>query len=68
MARQLEVGNHKRRTLNTRLSFGTSAGTFAVSKGPYIHFCDEAGTKNEPDIFLYHFKKRVRKSILTFQT
>jgi len=35
VVRQLEVGNHKRRTLNTRLSFGTSAGTFAVSAGPY---------------------------------
>jgi len=67
-ARQLEVENHKRRTLSTRLSSGTSAGTFEVSAGPYINFCYEAGTKNEPDIFLYQFKKRVRKSILTFRT
>jgi len=57
VARQLEFGNHKRRTLNTRLSSGTSAGTFAVSAGPYINYRDEAGTKNEPDIFLYQFKK-----------
>ena len=57
VARQLEVGNHKQRTLNTRLSSGTSAGTFAVSTGPYINFRDEAGTKNEPDIFLYISKK-----------
>ena len=57
VARQSEVGNHKRRTLNTRLSSGTSAGTFAVSTGPYINFCDEAGTKNEPDIFCTSSKK-----------
>ena len=38
VARQLEVGNHKRRTLNTRLSSGSSAGTFAVSAGPYINY------------------------------
>jgi len=25
--------------------------------GPYINFRDEAGTKNEPDIFLYIQKK-----------
>jgi len=68
VARQLEVGNHKRRTLNTRLSSGTSAGTFAVSTGPNINFRDEAGTKNAPDIFLDQFKKRVRNSILTFRT
>ena len=51
MARQLEVGNHKRRTLNTRLSSGTSAGTFAVSAGPYRTYREEEGTKNEPDTF-----------------
>ena len=45
VARQLEVRNHKRRTLNTRLSSGTSAGTFAVSAGPYINYSNEAGTK-----------------------
>jgi len=33
---QSKVGNHKRRTLNTRLSSGTSAGTFTVTAGPYI--------------------------------
>jgi len=33
--RRLEVGNHKRRTLNTRLSSGTSAGTFTCPAGPY---------------------------------
>ena len=55
VVRQLEVGNHKQRTLNSRLSSVTSAGTFAVSAGPYINFRDEAGTKNEPDIFVYQF-------------
>jgi len=60
VARQLEVGNHKWCTLNTRLSSGTSAGTFA---GPYINYRDETGTKNEPDIFLYQFQKRVGKSL-----
>ena len=40
---------HKRRALNTRLSSGTSAGTFAVSAGPYRNYQSEAGTKNEPD-------------------
>jgi len=35
VSRQLEVGNHKQRTLNTRLSSGTSAGTFACPVGPY---------------------------------
>jgi len=45
---QVEVGNTKRRALNTRLSSGTSAGTFAVSAGPYINYHAKAGTKNEP--------------------
>ena len=37
----------KRRALNIRLSSGTSAGTFAVSAGPYRNYQAEAGTKNE---------------------
>ena len=41
----------KRRALNTRLSSGTSAGTFAVSTGPYRNYQAGAGTKNEPDTF-----------------
>ena len=40
---------HKPRALNTRLSSGTSVGTFAVSAGPYRNYQAEAGTKNEPD-------------------
>ena len=38
---------HKRRALNTRLSSGTSAGTFAVSAGPYRNYHAKAGTKIE---------------------
>jgi len=34
----------------TRLSSGTSAGTLAVSAGPYINYRVEAGTKNEPEL------------------
>ena len=59
---------HKQRALNTRLSSGTSAGTFAVSAGPYRNYQAEAGTKNEPDTFLVPVQKRVGKSILTFRT
>jgi len=33
VSRRSEVGNTKRRSLHTRLSSGTSAGTFAVSAG-----------------------------------
>ena len=50
------------------LSSGTAAGTFEVSVGPYINHRDEAGTKNEPENFLYRFQKRVGKSILAFRT
>jgi len=39
---------HKRCALNSRLSSGTSAGTFACPAGPYRNCRDEAGTKNEP--------------------
>ena len=49
---------HKRRALNTRLSSGTSAGTFAVSVGPYINFRNEAGTKNEPDTHFVPVQKK----------
>jgi len=48
VSRRSEVGNTKRRSLNTRLSPGTSAGTFAVSAGPYRNYHYKAGTKNEP--------------------
>jgi len=52
---------HKRRALNTRLSSGNSAGTFAVSAGPYINYRVEAGTKNEPDSFLVPIQKKFWK-------
>jgi len=48
VSRRSEVGNIKRRSLNTRLSSGTSAGTFAVSAGPYRNYHVKPGTKNEP--------------------
>ena len=43
--RRLEVGDHKRRTLNTRLSSGTSAGTFACLAGFYRNYTGESDTK-----------------------
>jgi len=49
---------HKRRALNTWLSSGTSAGTFAVSAGPYRNYQAEAGTKNEPDTFFVPLQKK----------
>jgi len=49
---------HKWRTLNTRLSSGTSAGSFAVSVGPYRNYQAEAGTKNDPDTFLVPVRKK----------
>ena len=48
---------HKRRTLNTRLSSGTSEGTFAVSAGPYRNYRNEAGTKIEPDTYFVPLQK-----------
>jgi len=49
---------HERRALKTRLSSGTSAGTFAVSAGPYRNYQAEAGTKNEPDTFFVPLQKK----------
>jgi len=48
VSRWSEVGNTKQRSLNTRLSSGTSAGTFAVSAGPYRNYHAKTGTKNQP--------------------
>jgi len=48
VSRRSEAGNTKRRSLNTRLSSGNSAGTFAVSAGPYRNYHSKAGTKKEP--------------------
>jgi len=49
---------HKRRTLNTRLSSGTSAGTFAVSAGSYRNYRNEAGSKIEPDTYFVPVQKK----------
>jgi len=49
---------HKRRALNTRVCFGTAAGTFAVSSGPYRNYQAEAGTKNEPQTFFAPVQKK----------
>ena len=38
VSRRPEVGNHKRRTLNTQLSSGTSAGAFACPAGPLWNY------------------------------
>jgi len=51
---------HKRRALNTRLSSGTSAGTFACPAGPYRNWRGEVGTKNKTGIW-YQSKKRGQK-------
>jgi len=49
---------HKRHALNTRLSSGTSAGTFALSAGPYRNDQAEVGTKNELDTFFVPVQKK----------
>ena len=48
VSRGLVVGNYKQRSLNTRLSSGTSTGTLASPAGPYRKCSGEVGTKNEP--------------------
>ena len=53
---------HKQRALNTRLSSGTSAGTFACPKGPYRNCRGEAGTKNEPKWYFVPVQKKGSKS------
>jgi len=49
---------HKRRALNTQPFSGTSAGTFAVSEGPYMNYRVEAGTKNELDRFFVPLQQK----------
>jgi len=49
---------HKRRALNTQLSSGTSAGTFACPAGPYRNCRGEAGTKNEPKWYFVPVQKK----------
>jgi len=68
VSRRLEVGNHKQRTLNARLSSGTSAWTFACPAGlTKIAEAKQEQKSNQTGI-LYQIKRRVRKSILTFRT
>jgi len=49
---------HKRRALNTRLSSGTSAGTFACPAGPYTNCRGEEGMEKEPDTFFVPVQKK----------
>jgi len=58
VSRQLEVGNHKQRTLNTRLPSGTSAGTFACPAGAYKNCRGEAGTKHDPNLYFVLNQKK----------
>jgi len=60
--RRSEVGNHKRRSLNTRLSSGTSVGTFACPAGPYRKCWGEAGRKNEPNRYFVPVQKKGSES------
>jgi len=53
---------HKRRALNSRLSSGTSAGTFACPAGPYRNCKDEAGAKNEPKWYFVPIQKKGSES------
>jgi len=53
-----EVGNTKRRSLNTRLSSGTSEGTFAVSAGPTEIIVPKQVRKTNLDMFLVPFQKK----------
>jgi len=57
VSRWSEVRNHKRRSLNTRLSFDTSAGIFACPVRPYRKCWGEAGTKNEPNRYFVPDRK-----------
>jgi len=57
-----EVEKHNQRTLNARVSFHTSAATFAVSTGPCINYRAEAGTKNKPDMFFLQAHKKSLKN------
>ena len=51
--RRLEVGNHKRRTLNTRLSSGTSEHTSSSSR-------NAPGRMLRSDLFCYWYKLKMK--------
>jgi len=53
---------HKQRALNTRLSSGTSAGTFACPAGPYRNWRGEEGPKNEPKWYFVPVQKKGSES------
>jgi len=59
---------HKQRALNTRLSSGTSAGTFTVSTALAEITKPKQVRKMNLTRFWYQLKKSVGKSILTFRT
>jgi len=58
VSRQLEFRNNRRRTLNTRLSSGTSAGTFACPAGPYRNCRGEASRKNDQNLYFVPNEKK----------
>ena len=58
---------HKRRTLNTWLCSGTSAGTFTCPAGPYRNCRGEAGTKSEPKWYFVPVSKKGPKVDPTFR-
>jgi len=60
--------NRKRRTLNTRLSSGTSAGTVYVPLGLVEMIDRNRYEKRSEQVFCTRSKKRVRESVLTFRT
>ena len=57
VSRRSEVGNKKKRSLNTQLSSGTSAGTFAFPAGPLQKMLREEGTKNKPNRYFVPDRK-----------
>ena len=53
---------HKRHALNTQLSSGTSAETFACPAGSYRNCRGEAGTKNGPNWYFVPLQKKRSES------
>jgi len=59
VSRRLDVGNLQWFTVNTRLSSGTSAGTFACPAGLTEVVEAKQGTKNEPNMYFVPDSKKV---------